>query len=119
MARRYLAAQKGDAKKKKKIQVPEGTTLLPPKTGETLSGVKQDRFGNVLKASYSKPRVTINGVRATTSQVRFVQPKEAAERSDATPSSPWPNCGPNTQILGNLSSQNIKIGAQLFEAKEL
>jgi hypothetical protein len=66
----------------KPIKVPKEINLLPPKTNETLMGVKTNKFGDVTCIKYKMvtPRVSIDGVRATLEQVKVVPPKEKKKK---------------------------------------
>lgn len=71
-----------DAPKGPKVAIPRGMKLLPPWDNERLVSVKTNRLGEVTCAKYtSAPRVSIEGVRAAPSHVKFIPPKEASKRS--------------------------------------
>jgi hypothetical protein len=58
------------------IKVPIDTKLLPPKDNEVLTRVKTDKLGQIICAKYSS-RLTIEGICAHPSKVKFLPPKEA------------------------------------------
>ena len=62
----------------KPIKVPNEINLLSPKTNETLTRVKTNKFRDVTCAKYKSvtPRVTIDGVWAAPEQVKVVPPKK-------------------------------------------
>ena len=65
----------------KKIAIPEGTPLLPPKPNEELSKVKRDRNNNIKKVVYTDPRMSFEGIRAKEGKVKFIPQQEAADRA--------------------------------------
>jgi hypothetical protein len=67
-----------------KVAIPQGTKLLPTVDNEKLVKVTTNRFGDVTCAKYATSRVSLDGIRAPPSQVKYVAPRETGKRS-ATP----------------------------------
>jgi hypothetical protein len=72
-----------DAPKGSKIVVLKDINLLPPRPNEMLVGVKTNNLGEVTCVKYTTatPRVSLDGIQAAPSQVRFIPPREAPKRS--------------------------------------
>jgi hypothetical protein len=63
--------------------IPKELNLLPPRPNEMLTGLKTNKFGDVTYMKYKKttPRVTLDGVRAMTEQIKVVPPKKRPSSS--------------------------------------
>jgi hypothetical protein len=70
-----------------KIIVPKDTKLLPPRSNGRIVGVKTNNLGEVTCVKYTTatPRVSLEGIHALRSQVKFILPREAPKRSAPTP----------------------------------
>jgi hypothetical protein len=68
------------------VDVPKNTQLLPPRPNGRIMGVKTNKLGEVTCVKYTNatPHVSLDGIRAAPSQVKFIPPREALKRS--TPS---------------------------------
>jgi hypothetical protein len=71
-----------DAPKGPKITVPKDVKLLPPQSNEKLVGVKTNKLGEVACVKYTSAtlRVSLDGIRAAPSQVKFIPPRETPKR---------------------------------------
>jgi hypothetical protein len=70
-----------DALKDKKVVVPQGTKVLPPKDNERVVNVKTNKFEDVTCVKYATTsRVSLDGIRTPLGQVRFLPPREAPKR---------------------------------------
>jgi hypothetical protein len=67
-----------------KVVVPQGTKLLPTANNEKFIKVTTNRFGDVTCAKYATSRISLGGIHAPSSQVKYVAPRETGKRS-ATP----------------------------------
>jgi hypothetical protein len=64
-----------DALKDKKVVVPQGTKVLPPKDNERVINVKTNKFEDVTCVKYATTsRASLNGIRAPLGQVQFLPP---------------------------------------------
>jgi hypothetical protein len=63
--------------------VPKNTKLLPPRPNERIVSVKTNKLGEVTCVKYTNatPRVSLDGIRATPSLVKFIPLKEVPKRS--------------------------------------
>jgi hypothetical protein len=66
-----------------KVTVPQGTKLLLVADNEKLFKVTTNRFGDVTCAKYATSRVSLDGICAPPSQVKYVAPRETGKRSAA------------------------------------
>jgi hypothetical protein len=75
-----------DTPKGPKITVPKDVQLLPPRSNETLVGVKTNKLGEVTYVKYTTttPRVSLDGIRAAPSQVKFISPRETPKKTCST-----------------------------------
>jgi hypothetical protein len=71
-----------DAPKGPKIAIPKDVKLLPPRSNETLVGVKTNKLGEVTCVKYTTalPRVSLDGIRVAPGQVKFIPPREMPKR---------------------------------------
>jgi hypothetical protein len=75
-----------DAPKDKKVAVPQGTKVLPPKDNERVINVKANKFGDVTCVKYATTsRVSLDRIHAPPGQVRFLPPREAPKISTPPP----------------------------------
>jgi len=75
---------KGAPSKGPIIALPAGTNLLPPKRNEKLLGVKTNKKGEVICATYTTSEHTyFKVVHAHPSKVKFIPPKEAPKSAMA------------------------------------
>jgi hypothetical protein len=65
-----------------KIAIPKDVKLLPPRSNETLVGVKTNKLGEVTCVKYTTatPRVSLDGIRVALGQVKFIPPREMPKR---------------------------------------
>jgi hypothetical protein len=65
------------------VVVLKNTKLLPQQPNERIVGVKTNKLGEVTYVKYTNatPRVSLDGIRAPPSQVKFIPPREAPKRS--------------------------------------
>jgi hypothetical protein len=65
------------------VVVLKNTKLLPQQPNERIVGVKTNKLGEVTYVKYTNatPRVSLDGIRAAPSQVKFIPPREAPKRS--------------------------------------
>lgn len=71
------------------VKVPEGTKILPPKRDEVLVGVKTNKKGEIVSATYKTgERTHIEGVRAHPTKVKFIPLKEAPKGALAASETP-------------------------------
>jgi hypothetical protein len=71
-----------DAPKGPMVVVPKNTKLLPPQPNERIVGVKTSKLGEVTYVKYTNatPRISLDGIRAAPSQVKFIPLREAPKR---------------------------------------
>jgi hypothetical protein len=64
------------------VVVPKNTKLLSPQPNERIVGVKTNKLGDVTCVKYTNatPRVSLDGIHAAPSQVKFIPPREAPKR---------------------------------------
>jgi hypothetical protein len=75
-----------DASKDKKVIVPQGTKVLPPKDNERVDNVKTNKFRDVTYVKYATIScVSLDDIRAPPGQVYFLPPQEAPKRSTPPP----------------------------------
>jgi hypothetical protein len=97
------------------VAVPKNTKLLPPRPNERIVGMKTNKLGKVTCVKYTNatPRVSLDGICATLSQVKFIPPREAPKRF--APSSLEREAKrPRTTIAmskigSNLSSKHLRL----------
>jgi hypothetical protein len=65
------------------IKVSKTINIIPSRANETLTRVKTNKFGDVTCAKYKSvtPRLSIDGVRTASEQVKVVSPKEKKKRA--------------------------------------
>jgi hypothetical protein len=72
-----------DAPKGPMVAVPKNTKLLPPRPNERIVDVKTNKLGEVICVKYTNAtlHVSLDGIHAAISQVKFIPPREAPKRS--------------------------------------
>jgi hypothetical protein len=65
------------------VVVPKNTKLLPPQPNERIVGMKTNKLGELTCVKYTNatPRISLDGIHAAPSQVKFIPPREAPKRS--------------------------------------
>jgi hypothetical protein len=70
-----------DAPKDKRVAVPQGTKVLPPKDNERVINVKTNKFGDVTCVKYATTsRVSLDRIRAPPGEVQFLLTRETPKR---------------------------------------
>jgi hypothetical protein len=72
-----------DAQKGPMVAVPKNTKLLSPRFNERIVGMKTNKLGEVRCVKYTNAtlRASLDGIRAASSQVKFIPSREAPKRS--------------------------------------